>query len=59
MELREECIGDVMTVRAANGYRSTVTIKDDKRLFKLYRVLGLDVFKEKKSKRESTKSNNK
>jgi len=54
MNLRKECIGSVMTVKAPNGYTVTITIEDDKRLFKNYKFLGLDVFETKKG--ESTKS---
>ena len=57
MKLMPEYIGTVMTGKTKNGYSMTVTIKDDKRLFKLYKNLGLDIF-EKSKKRESSESNN-
>ena len=57
MNLRKECIGNTMTMKAPNGYAVTVIIEDDKRLFKHYKFLGLDVFE--KNKGESTKSTNK
>jgi hypothetical protein len=56
MKLREECIGATMTGTTASGYVMTVVIEDNKKLFKLYKNLGLDVFV-KKVKRESTESN--
>ena len=50
--------GNIITSKLDNGYRMTTTIEDDKRLFKLYKKLGLDVFENnKKIKRESTESN--
>ena len=58
MKLREECIGHIITVKADNGYTVTVTIEDNRSLFKYYKSLGLDVFENnKKVKRESTESN--
>ena len=41
MELKEECIGAIVTCKADNGMTITQTIVDDK--------LGLNVFKAKKS----------
>jgi hypothetical protein len=49
MELKEECIGAIVTCKADNGMTITQTIVDDKRLFKFYKKLGLNVFKAKKS----------
>ncbi len=43
-----------MTVRLENGYTQTVTIEDNRKLFKYYKSLGLDVFEVKKKKSEST-----
>jgi len=57
MELKEECIGSIVTCKADNGMVITQTIVDDKRLFKFYKKLGLDVFKAKKS--EPKESDNK
>ncbi len=54
MKLRQECIGSIMTVRLDNGYTQTVTIEDNRKLFKYYKSLGLDVFEVKKKKSEST-----
>ena len=42
MELREECIGLVMGSKLG-----MITIENDKAKFKLYKKLGLDVFKKK------------
>lgn len=57
MKLKEKSIGSIHTAKAENGTTVTVTILDDKRMFKLYRKLKLDVFEDKKAKRESTESN--
>lgn len=57
MKLKENAVGQVITKRLENGYTVTVTIEDNKKLFKYYKQLGLDVFEPRK-KRESTESNN-
>ena len=57
MELRDECIGNVMTAKAKNGMTITHTIVNDKRMFKHYKDLGFDIFKSKKKKSESTEGN--
>jgi hypothetical protein len=57
MELREECIGSIVTAKADNGMTITQTIVNDKKMFKFYKDLGLDVFKSKKKKSESTEGN--
>lgn len=49
MELREECINSIITAKAKNGMVITQTIVNDKKMFKFYKELGLDVFKTKKS----------
>ena len=58
MKLRTECIGSIMTGKADNSMTITCTIVDDKKVFKLYKDLGFDVF-EKKVKNESTKGDSK
>jgi len=57
MKLRHECIGSIMTVKLDSGYVQTVVIVDDKKMFRYYRQLGLDVFEAKKIKSESTEGN--
>jgi hypothetical protein len=58
MKLKAKCIGSIMNGKAENGMLITCTIVDDKRVFKLYKDLGFDVF-EKKVKDESTKGDSK
>jgi hypothetical protein len=58
MELKKECIGNVMTAKAKNGMTITHTIVNDKRMFKHYKELGFDIFKTSK-KSESKEGDNK
>lgn len=58
MKIKKELIGSVMSGKN-NGYTITVTIEDDRKLFKLYKNLGLDVFEKRNSKSESTEGDNK
>ena len=53
--IKKECIGQTMTVKAPNGYNITITIVDDKKYFKLYKDLKLDVFIKNESKKRNSK----
>lgn len=50
--VKKEFIGLTKTLRAPNGCIITLTIENDKSKFKLYKLLGLDIFEEKKSKED-------
>lgn len=55
MKIKDECIG--LKMGSKIGF---ITIEDDKKKFKLYKILGLDVFeKVKKNEHSTAKSNNK
>lgn len=54
--IKKECIGQVVTAKADNGSNIRLVISDDKKNYKLYKSLGLDIFEDKK-KDGSTKGN--
>jgi len=55
--IKKEYIGQAMTVRALNGTLHKIVVTEDPKHYKFYKLLGLDIFEEKKKINDSEKIN--